>query len=73
MLIAAAHTLSEHSPAIADPADRLLPALADLRRVSKEIAVAVGKEAQRAGLAPPTSEEELRHSVNLRQWTPAYA
>lgn len=73
MLMAAAHTLAEHSPALGDPTARLLPPLAELRRVTKAIAVAVGKEAQRAGVAPPTSEEELRHSVNLRQWTPAYA
>jgi malate dehydrogenase (oxaloacetate-decarboxylating) len=69
MLMAAAHTLAAYG----DPTGRLLPPLTELRRVSKEIAVAVGKEAQRAGLAPQTTEEELRHSVNLRQWTPAYA
>ncbi len=72
MMLAAAHALAKHSPALADPAARLLPSLADLRRVTHEIAVAVGMEAQRAGLAPRTSEEELRHSLNIRQWTPAY-
>jgi hypothetical protein len=46
--------------------------LTDLRRVTVEIAVAVGLEAQRAGLAPQTSPEELRETVIARQWIPEY-
>jgi hypothetical protein len=40
--------------------------------VTQEIAVAVALEAQRAGLAPETSEEHLREAVAARQWTPEY-
>jgi len=69
MMLAAAHALA----ACDNPAGRLLPPLTDLRHVTHQIAVAVGMEAQRAGLAPQTTEEELRHNVNTRQWTPAYA
>ncbi|HXJ37234.1 MAG TPA: hypothetical protein VMS22_24660 [Candidatus Eisenbacteria bacterium] len=36
------------------------------------IALAVGLEAQRAGVAPKTSEAELRQRVVATQWTPAY-
>jgi hypothetical protein len=31
-----------------------------------------GLEAQRAGVAPKTTEDELRQRVMATQWTPAY-
>jgi malate dehydrogenase (oxaloacetate-decarboxylating) len=36
------------------------------------LATAVGPEAQRAGVAPKTTEDELRQRVMATQWTPAY-
>jgi malate dehydrogenase (oxaloacetate-decarboxylating) len=45
----------------------------DLRTVAVEIATAVGLEAQRAGVAPKTSAEELRARVAAYQWTPEYS
>jgi len=73
MLLSAARTLAGHSPALKDPFASLLPPLTELRRVAVEIAVAVGIEAQKDGLAPMTSEDELRRRVFETQWTPAYA
>jgi malate dehydrogenase (oxaloacetate-decarboxylating) len=55
-----------------DASAPLLPALTDVRRVAVEIAVAVGLEAQRAGVAPKTSGEELRERVQQSRWTPEY-
>lgn len=72
MMIAAARALGENSPALRDPAAALLPPLKDLRRVAREIAFAVGREAQRSGVADPTSEEELRNRIAATQWTPEY-
>jgi malate dehydrogenase (oxaloacetate-decarboxylating) len=72
MILAAARSLAEHSPARRDPAASLLPALRDLRHVVVEVAIAIGTEAQRTGLAPPTTPEELRARVLASQWTPAY-
>jgi malate dehydrogenase (oxaloacetate-decarboxylating) len=72
MILAAARTLAEHSPAASDPSAPLLPPVADLRRVAIEIAVAVGLEAQRTGHAPLTSPDELRARVVATQWTPNY-
>jgi malate dehydrogenase (oxaloacetate-decarboxylating) len=43
-----------------------------LRDVAAHIATAVGREAQRAGVAPKTSDSELRQRVAATQWTPAY-
>lgn len=73
MLIAAARRLAEHSPALTDPAASLLPPLHDLRAVAVEVAYALGEAAQREGLAPPTTPEELRARVVASQWYPAYA
>ncbi|MGP0063589.1 MAG: NAD-dependent malic enzyme [Isosphaeraceae bacterium] len=72
MMLAAARALGEHSPARTDPSGSLLPALRDVRGVARAIATAVGLEAQRAGVAPPTSAEELRDRVAAAQWTPEY-
>src|SRR6266850_106680 len=72
MMLAAGRTLGANSPVLKDPSGRLLPALGDLRNVAVQIATAVGLEAQRAGVAPATTEEELRRRVISAQWTPAY-
>jgi malate dehydrogenase (oxaloacetate-decarboxylating) len=72
MMLAAARVLGEHSPARADPSGSLLPALRDLRGVARAIATAVGLEAQRAGVSPKTSPEELRDRVAATQWVPQY-
>ncbi|HET6980853.1 MAG TPA: NAD-dependent malic enzyme [Myxococcaceae bacterium] len=72
MLLVAAQTLGAHSPALTDPAGSLLPALTDLRKVAADIAVAVGLQAQKEGVAPESNESELRRKVDATQWTPAY-
>jgi malate dehydrogenase (oxaloacetate-decarboxylating) len=72
MMLAAARALGENSPALKDHSASLLPALADIRRVAVQIAIAAGVEALKAGLAPPMAEEELRRRVVASQWTPAY-
>jgi malate dehydrogenase (oxaloacetate-decarboxylating) len=72
MLLAADRTLGEQSPARTDPSGSLLPALRDVRGVARAIATAVGLEAQRAGVAAPTSPDELRDLVAAAQWTPEY-
>ena len=72
MMIAAARALGEDSPALRDPAEPLLPSLKDLRRVARDIAFAVGREAQRSGVANKLSEDELRKRIAATQWTPEY-
>ena len=72
MMLAAARTLAANSPALKDPAASLLPPLTEIRRVAAEIAVTVGIEAQKEGVAPEISEDELRQRVRQTQWTPAY-
>jgi malate dehydrogenase (oxaloacetate-decarboxylating) len=73
MMLAAARALAGNSPAMKDSSASLLPPLTDIRRVAAQIAVAVGIEAQKDGLAPKLAEDELRQRVTAAQWTPAYA
>ena len=72
MMLAAARTLGANSPALKDSSASLLPRLTDIRKVAAEIALAVGIQAQKEGLAPKTTEEELHQRVMAAQWTPAY-
>jgi len=72
MMLAAARELGKNSPALADPSAPLLPGLTSLRKVAAHIATAVGLQAQADGVAPKTSEDELRSKVEAAQWTPAY-
>jgi malate dehydrogenase (oxaloacetate-decarboxylating) len=72
MILASARALAEKSPALRDASGSLLPALIDVRKVAVHVATAVGLEAQRGGVAPTTSEEELRQRVIATQWTPSY-
>src|SRR5215469_3250976 len=47
-------------PTLKDPSVSLLPPLTETRRVATEIAFAVGIEAQKDGVAPKVSGDELR-------------
>jgi malate dehydrogenase (oxaloacetate-decarboxylating) len=72
MMLAAARTLAENSPALKDSSASLLPPLTDIRRVAAQIATAVGMQAQKDGVAPKLVEDELRQRVVAAQWVPAY-
>src|SRR5882672_2761133 len=72
MMQAAARALAANSPALKDPSASLLSSLKDSRQVARDIAVAVGIQAQKDGVAPKISEVELRQRVLEAQWTPTY-
>jgi malate dehydrogenase (oxaloacetate-decarboxylating) len=73
MMIAAARTLAEHSPALKDPSAPLLPLLKDLRSLAVEVALAVAQEAARPGMPYPLdSSASLRSQILADQWTPVY-
>ena len=71
-MLAAARMLGGNSPALKDSSASLLPPLTGIRRVAAQIAIAVGIEAQKDGVAPKLREDELRQRVLKAQWTPAY-
>jgi malate dehydrogenase (oxaloacetate-decarboxylating) len=72
MFVAAARALSKFSPAIEDPTGSLFPALEDVRKISRTVAIAVGEEAQRSGFAEETSGEELKRRIDTKMWIPHY-
>jgi malate dehydrogenase (oxaloacetate-decarboxylating) len=72
MFSAAARVLSEFSPALTDAGAPLYPPLESVREISRKVAVAVGVEAQRAGLAETTSLAMLERNVRNKMWRPHY-
>jgi malate dehydrogenase (oxaloacetate-decarboxylating) len=73
MMIAAARALSKHSPVFQDQTAALLPPIHSLRDIARDIAFAVGREAQHAGVAPlADSDDEFRQQIADAQWSPAY-
>ncbi|MEN9343522.1 MAG: hypothetical protein RLZZ453_309 [Chlamydiota bacterium] len=72
MFMVAAQTIANLSPSCKDPTANLLPPFSDIRTISYEIALAVGKEAIQAGLAPACSPEELAAKIKAKMWIPTY-
>ena len=72
MMLAAARALAQNSPALKNSSAPLLPPLTELRRVAAEIAVAVGLQAEKEGVAAELVEDELHRQVIATQWTPGY-
>ena len=72
MFVVAARTLSDFSPVLNDKDAPLYPPLELVREISCAVALAVGIEAQRAGLAETTSVDELKRNVADRMWKPHY-
>jgi malate dehydrogenase (oxaloacetate-decarboxylating) len=72
MFIAASRALSDCSPARKDPNASLYPKIEDVREVAQRVALAVGKAAQRAGVAEQTSDDELERRITASMWTPHY-
>ena len=72
MFVAAARALGELSPIKKDSAASLFPALEDVREASFKVAMAVGAEAQRLGLAEKTDSDELERRIRSRMWSPEY-
>jgi malate dehydrogenase (oxaloacetate-decarboxylating) len=72
MFLAAARALGEASPARNDRNAPLFPPLEEITEVSRRIALATGAEAQRQGLAEPTTPEELSRRVDAARWELRY-
>ena len=72
LFLAAAHALSDCSPARRDREAPLYPEIEDVREVARRVALAVGKAAQQAGVAEHTSEDELERRITAMMWRPQY-
>jgi len=72
MLLVAGEVLADASPVIKTGEGGLLPKLAEIGELSKQIAFAVGKKAQQQGLADEMADEDLLAAIEANFWTPEY-
>ncbi|MFC6631932.1 NAD-dependent malic enzyme [Microbulbifer taiwanensis] len=72
MLMAASNALAEHAPVVREGKGALLPSLSEIRAVSRQIAMAVGRRAQEDGVAPVVDDERLERAIERNFWTPNY-
>ena len=72
MLMAASTALANASPLANTGTGALLPPLAGIANLSKEIAFAVGKVAMDQDLALEMSEDALRDAIDRHFWEPEY-
>jgi malate dehydrogenase (oxaloacetate-decarboxylating) len=73
MFLAAAKAVAELSPAKRDQHANLLAPLADIRKLSFHVALAVARQAQTEGWADARSEEETAAAIKAKMWEPLYA
>ncbi len=72
MLDISVETLANCSPAATDRKAVLLPELEKVQDVICKMALAVALQAQKEGLAPERSEEDLKELIRSRFWSPEY-
>ena len=72
MFVAAARALARFSPALANTDGSLFPALEDVRKISRSVAVEVASVAVRARLAENCTEEEIERRVDANMWEARY-
>lgn len=72
MLEVAARALASISPARKDPEASLLPPVTELWHVAQVVAMAVGQQAIRDGLAPKIGKEQLQWRIEAKMWEPTY-
>ncbi|HET8791244.1 MAG TPA: NAD-dependent malic enzyme [Modicisalibacter sp.] len=72
MLMAASNALANQSPIVRLGEGALLPALGDIRELSKAIAFDVAKQAQEDGVALRSSDDVLRETIEHHFWYPRY-
>ncbi len=72
MFLEAADVLSKYSPILNNPYASLFPKLAELRAISRDVAIAVAEEAIKEGICsnPP---KEAKQAVLDNMWEPKYA
>lgn len=72
MFIAASRAVADMSPAKADPNAKLLPELADMRKVSLQVAIATAKQARAEGLTENLTDAEIEEKIKAAIWEPVY-
>ena len=73
MFLLAAQALAEHVTTERLDTGALYPNVAELRAISRHIAIRVAGEALRAGLSPLPTDTDVAALVDSSMWWPAYA
>ncbi len=68
----ASETLAKNSPLVNGSGNNLLPPLNEIRKLSLSIALAVGLQAIKEGIAPIISQEQLEKKIKENFWSPEY-
>ncbi|MET1256663.1 NAD-dependent malic enzyme [Aliikangiella maris] len=72
MFMTSSEALAECSPLVKGESQHLLPALSDIREVSRYIAIQVGLKAMEQGVATKVEPEVLERAVDKNFWLPEY-
>ncbi|MDE3228938.1 MAG: NAD-dependent malic enzyme, partial [Chloroflexota bacterium] len=72
MFLAAARALSAVAPSRSDPKTPLYPRVEDVRAASRAVALAVAREALRAGLGQADTERNIERRIDALMWEPRY-
>ena len=72
MVKAAAEELVRHLPTLSDKQASLLPPISEARKLGRQIAQAVGKQAIQDGQAQVADEDALNRELEANIWDPAY-
>ncbi len=72
MFMVASEALASSSPLVRGTGATLLPPLSQIRELSLAIALAVGLQAIKEGVAPAISKEELEENIQANFWNPEY-
>lgn len=72
MMMVAAEALASCSPIVLQGSGAILPEMKNIQSVSKKIAFAVAKQAQKEGVALETTDDHLKESIERNFWSPEY-
>ncbi|PAU75930.1 NAD-dependent malic enzyme [Halomonas salipaludis] len=72
MLMAASNALAKGAPMVQEGKGPLLPALSEIREISKAIAFDVAKQAMAEDVALTCDDETLREAIEANFWYPRY-
>ena len=72
MFLAAARALSAAAPIRSDPHEALYPHIEQVRSASRTVALAVAREALRAGIGQEVAGQSIEQRVDALMWEPRY-
>lgn len=72
MISAACQALARRSPALQEPSAPLLPPLSELKSISRDVAIAVARQARSEGISSLSEDICIEELIDKLWWEPAY-